>query len=137
MPRVVCASTSCIREFYHGGDSGRKGDPVSNTHVAAPFRGVAPDSVPNADKLGAGGHALSACGTRYYSLTRVARAWKVEHLRFLNGMQPNTMARGRPGLVRACSDAGLADYIRRKFDARRVRRLILPPLKWSDLNDVF
>ena len=87
-----------------------------------------------------GSQTLSASVTRHYSLPRVARAWKISCasvFRFLNEMQSNTIARRSPGLVGTCSDAGLADYTRRQLDARRVRRLILPPLKWSDSNDVF
>src|SRR5450756_1553965 len=40
--------------------------------------------------------------------------------RFLDETRPNTVARRRPGPVGACSDAELADHIRRQIAASRL-----------------
>jgi transposase InsO family protein len=57
-----------------------------------------------------------------YGLARVARVWNVSRAgvyRFLKGTQSNTIAR-RPGPIGACSDAELADHIRRQIAASRL-----------------
>ena len=66
--------------------------------------------------------ALSPSLARCYGLARVARAWKISRAsvyRSLKETQPNTSAR-RPGPVGACSDAELADHIRRHIAASRL-----------------
>ena len=66
--------------------------------------------------------ALSPSFARYYGLARVARVWKISRAsvyRSLKETPPNTSAR-RPGPVGACSDAELADHIRRQIDASRL-----------------
>ena len=65
---------------------------------------------------------LSPSFARCYGLARVARAWSVSRAsvyRALKETQPNTSAR-RPGPVGACSDAELADHVRRQIDASRL-----------------
>jgi putative transposase len=65
---------------------------------------------------------LSPSVARCYGLARVARVWSVSRAsvyRSLNGTQPHTIAR-RPGPVGACSDAELADHIRREIAASRL-----------------
>jgi putative transposase len=68
--------------------------------------------------------ALSPSFARCYGLARVARVWKISRAsvyRFLKETPPNTITR-RPGPVGACSDAELADHIRRQIDASRLHR---------------
>src|SRR3974377_1179932 len=65
---------------------------------------------------------LSPSSGRCYGLARVARVWKVPRAsvyRSLKETPSNTIAR-RPGPVGACSDAELADHIRRQIDASRL-----------------
>ena len=65
---------------------------------------------------------LSPSGARCYGLARVARVWNVSRAsvyRALKETQPNTPPR-RPGPVGACSDAELADHIRRQIAASRL-----------------
>ena len=65
---------------------------------------------------------LSPSSARCYGLARVARVWKVSRAsvyRSLKETPPNTIAR-RPGPVGACSDAELADHIRRQIAASRL-----------------
>ena len=66
----------------------------------------------------AGTQTFACC----YGLARVARVWKISRAsvyRSLKETPPNTSAR-RPGPVGACSDAELADHIRRQIDASRL-----------------
>ena len=66
--------------------------------------------------------ALSPSFARCYGLARVARVWKISRAgvyRSLKETQPNTSAR-RPGPVGACSDAELADHVRRQIAASRL-----------------
>jgi putative transposase len=65
---------------------------------------------------------LSPSIARCYGLARVARVWKVSRAsvyRSRQEMQPNTSVR-RPGPVGACSDAELADPIRRQIVGSRL-----------------
>ena len=66
--------------------------------------------------------ALSPSFARCYGLARVARVWEISRAsvyRSLKDTPPNTITR-RPGPVGACSDAELADHIRRQIDASRL-----------------
>jgi DNA-binding phage protein len=66
--------------------------------------------------------ALSPSFARCYGLARVARVWTISRAsvyRSLKKTPPNTITR-RPGPVGACSDAELADHIRRQIDASRL-----------------
>ena len=66
--------------------------------------------------------ALSPSVARCYGLARVARVWSISRAsvyRALKETQPNTPPR-RPGPVGACSDAELADHIRRQIAASRL-----------------
>ena len=66
--------------------------------------------------------ALSPSFACCYGLARAARVWKISRAsvyRSLKETPPNTSAR-RPGPVGACSDAELADHIRRQIDASRL-----------------
>jgi len=66
--------------------------------------------------------ALSPSFVCCYGLARVARVWKISRAsvyRSLKETPPNTITR-RPGPVGACSDAELADHIRRQIDASRL-----------------
>ena len=66
--------------------------------------------------------ALSPSFACCYGLARVARVWKISRAgvyRSLKKTPANTSAR-RPGPVGACSDAELADHIRRQIDASRL-----------------
>ena len=66
--------------------------------------------------------ALSPSFARCYGLARVARVRKISRAsvyRSLKQMPPTTMT-CRPGPVGACSDAELADHIRRQIDASRL-----------------
>ena len=59
---------------------------------------------------------------RCYGLARIARVWSISRAsvyRALKETQPNTPPR-RPGPVGACSDAELADHIRRQIAASRL-----------------
>src|SRR5271157_2624066 len=61
--------------------------------------------------------ALSPSISRRYGLARVARVWNVSRAgvyRFRSETQSDTIAR-RPGPVGACSDAELAEHIRREI----------------------
>ena len=63
--------------------------------------------------------ALSPSFARCYGLARVARVWKISRASVYRSRKetpPNTITR-RPGPVGACSDAELADHIRRQIDA--------------------
>src|SRR5580700_7665804 len=65
---------------------------------------------------------LSPSLARGYGMARVARAWKISRAsvyRSLKETPPNTIAR-RPGPVGACSDAELAEHIRRHIAASRL-----------------
>ena len=65
---------------------------------------------------------LSPSVARCYGLARVARVWSISRAsayRALKETQPNTPPR-RPGPVGACSDAELADHIRRQIAASRL-----------------
>ena len=62
---------------------------------------------------------LSSSFARCYGLARVARVWKISRASVYRSRKqtpPNTSAR-RPGPVGACSDAELADHIRRHIAA--------------------
>ena len=66
--------------------------------------------------------ALSPSVARCYGLARVARVWSISRAsvyRALKETQPNTPPR-RPGPLGACSDAELADHIRRQIAASRL-----------------
>ena len=66
--------------------------------------------------------ALSPSFARCYGLARVARVWKISRgsvYRSLKETPPTTIT-CRPGPVGACSDAELADHIRRQIDASRL-----------------
>ena len=68
--------------------------------------------------------ALSPSVARCYGLARVARVWSISRAsvyRALKETQPNTPPR-RSGPVGACSDAELADHIRRQIAASRLHR---------------
>ena len=61
--------------------------------------------------------ALSPSISRRYGLARVARVWNVSRAgiyRFRSDTRSDTIAR-RPGPVGACSDAELAEHIRRQI----------------------
>jgi transposase InsO family protein len=61
--------------------------------------------------------ALSPSISRRYGLARVARVWNVSRAGvygFRSDTRPDTIAR-RPGPVGACSDAELAEHIRRRI----------------------
>ena len=65
---------------------------------------------------------LSPSVARCYGLARVARVWSISRAsvyRALKETKPNTAPR-RPGPVGACSDAELADHIRRQIDVSRL-----------------
>ena len=65
---------------------------------------------------------LSPSLARSYGMARVTRMWKISRASVYRSLQetpPNTSA-GRPGPVGACSDAELADHIRRQIDASRL-----------------
>ena len=79
--------------------------------------------------------ALSPSFACCYGLARVARVWKISRAsvyRSLKETPPNTSAR-RPGPVGACSDAELADHIRRQIDASPSARLVRHSVteRWS------
>jgi putative transposase len=60
---------------------------------------------------------LSPSFARSYGLARVARVWDISRAgvyRILKGIQSHTILR-RPGPIGACSDAELADHIRRRI----------------------
>ena len=64
----------------------------------------------------------SSSFARCYGLARVARVWKISRAsvyRSLNETPPDTIARRR-GPVGACSDAELADHIRRQIAISRL-----------------
>src|SRR5271163_1175906 len=65
---------------------------------------------------------LSPSLARCYGMARVTRMWKISRAsvyRSLKETPPNTIAR-RPGPVGACSDAELAEHIRRHIAASRL-----------------
>ena len=65
---------------------------------------------------------LSPSLARCYGMARVTRMWKISRAsvyRSLKETPPNPSAR-RPGPVGACSDAELADHIRRHIAASRL-----------------
>ena len=64
---------------------------------------------------------LSPSSARCYGLARVAHVWTVSRASVYRSLKetPNTIAR-RPGPVGACSDAELADHIRRQIAASRL-----------------
>jgi putative transposase len=65
---------------------------------------------------------LSSSFARCYGLARVARVWKISRAsvyRSLKETPPDTIAR-RSGPIGACSDAELADHIRRHIAASRL-----------------
>ena len=60
---------------------------------------------------------LSSSFARCYGLARVARVWKISRASVYRSRKetpPDTIAR-RPGPIGACSDAELADHIRRAW----------------------
>ena len=63
--------------------------------------------------------ALSPSFARCYGLARVARVWKISRASVYRSLKqtPPTTITCRPGPVGACSDAELADHIRRQIDA--------------------
>ena len=68
--------------------------------------------------------ALSPSISRRYGLARVARVWNVSRAgiyRFRSDTRSDTIA-CRPGPVGACSDAELAEHIRRQIILRLSRR---------------
>ena len=64
---------------------------------------------------------LSPSVARCYGLARVARVWSISRASAYRALKetPNTPSR-RPGPVGACSDAELADHIRRQIAASRL-----------------
>ena len=64
---------------------------------------------------------LSPSVARCYGLARVARVWSISRASAYRALKetPNTPSR-RPGPVGACSDAELADQIRRQIAASRL-----------------
>ena len=64
---------------------------------------------------------LSPSFARCYGLARVARVWSMSRAGIYRSLTetPNTIAR-RPGPVGACSDAELADHIRRQIATSRL-----------------
>jgi putative transposase len=65
---------------------------------------------------------LSSSFARCYGLARVARVWKLSRASVYRARKetpPDTIAR-RPGPIGACSDAELADHIRRHIAASRL-----------------
>ena len=66
--------------------------------------------------------ALSPSFARCYGLARVARVWKISRASVYRSLKqtPPTTITCRPGPVGACSDAELADHIRRQIDASRL-----------------
>jgi len=63
----------------------------------------------------------SSSFARCYGLARVARVWKISRASVYRSLKepPDTIAR-RPGPIGACSDAELADHIRRHIAASRL-----------------
>jgi hypothetical protein len=71
---------------------------------------------------------LSSSFARCYGLARVAPVWKVSRASVYRSRKetpPDTIAR-RPGPIGACSDAELADHIRRHIAASRLHGEGLP-----------
>ena len=66
--------------------------------------------------------ALSPSFARCYGLARVARVWKISRASVYRSLKqtPPTTITCRPDPVGACSDAELADHIRRQIDASRL-----------------
>ena len=66
--------------------------------------------------------ALSPSFARCYGLARAARVWKISRASVYRSLKqtPPTTITCRPGPVGACSDAELADHIRRQIDASRL-----------------
>ena len=63
---------------------------------------------------------LSPSLARGYGMTRVARAWKISRASVYRSLTPPNTIAGRPGPVGACSDAELAEHIRRHIAASRL-----------------
>ena len=65
---------------------------------------------------------LSSSFARCYGLARVARVWKISRASVYRSRKetPPDMIARRPGPIGACSDAELADHIRRHIAASRL-----------------
>ena len=63
---------------------------------------------------------LSPSSARCYGLARVARVWTVSRASVYRSLKETPQIARRPGPVGACSDAELADHIRRQIAASRL-----------------